>query len=31
VLKLMFAALLRASKTWQRIVVSEFELGQIRT
>jgi len=29
VLKLMFAAMLRASKTWQRVVVSEFELRQI--
>jgi transposase-like protein len=29
VLKLMYAALLRASKTWQRVVVSEFELRQI--
>jgi hypothetical protein len=29
VLKSMFASLLRASKTWQRVVVSEFELRQI--
>lgn len=29
VLKLMFASLLRASKTWQRVVISEFELRQI--
>jgi len=29
VLKLMYAALLRASKTWQRVVISEFELRQI--
>jgi hypothetical protein len=29
VLKLMFAALMRASQTWQRIVVSEFEQCQI--
>jgi transposase-like protein len=29
VLKLMFAAMLRASKTWQRVVISDFELRQI--
>ena len=29
VLKLMFASLLRASQTWKRIVMSEFELKQI--
>jgi hypothetical protein len=29
VLKLMFAALLRASKTWQCVVINEFELRQI--
>ena len=29
VLKLMYAALLRASRTWRRIVISEFELKQI--
>ena len=29
VLKLMFAAMLRASKTWQRVVINEFELRQI--
>lgn len=29
VLKLMFAALLRAGKTWQRVVINEFELRQI--
>jgi putative transposase len=29
VLKLMYAALIRASQTWRRIVISEFELKQI--
>jgi len=29
VLKLMFAALIRAAQTWRRIVISEFELKQI--
>lgn len=29
VLKLMFAALLRASQTWQRVVINEFESRQI--
>lgn len=29
VLKLMFAALARASQTWRRLVISEFELKQI--
>lgn len=29
VLKLMYASLLRASKSWQRVVISEFELRQI--
>ena len=29
VLKLMYAALVRASQTWKRIVISEFELRQI--
>jgi transposase-like protein len=29
VLKLMFAAMLRASKTWQRVVISDFERRQI--
>ncbi len=29
VLKLMYAALMRASQTWRRIVISEFELKQI--
>jgi transposase-like protein len=29
VLKLMYAALLRASQTWQRIVITEFERRQI--
>jgi hypothetical protein len=29
VLKLMFASLLRASKTWQRVVMTEFEVRQI--
>lgn len=28
-LKLMYAALIRASQTWRRIVISEFELKQI--
>ncbi len=28
VLKLMYAALIRASQTWKRIVISEFELKQ---
>jgi putative transposase len=29
VLKLMYAALIRASETWRRIVISEFELRQL--
>jgi putative transposase len=29
VLKLMYAALIRASQTWKRIMISEFELKQI--
>jgi transposase-like protein len=29
VLKLMYAALIRASQTWKRIVISDFELKQI--
>ena len=29
VLKLMYAALIRASHTWRRVVISEFELKQI--
>jgi hypothetical protein len=29
VLKLMYAALIRASQKWRRIVISEFELKQI--
>jgi putative transposase len=29
VLKLMYGALIRAAQTWQRIVISEFELKQI--
>ncbi|HPE16778.1 MAG TPA: transposase, partial [Oscillospiraceae bacterium] len=29
VLKLMFAALARASQTWRRLVIGEFELKQI--
>ena len=29
VLKLMYAALIRASQTWRRVVISEFELKQI--
>jgi transposase-like protein len=29
VLKLMYAALLRASQTWQRVAITEFELKQI--
>jgi len=29
VLKLIYAALIRASQTWRRIVISEFELKQI--
>ena len=29
VLKLMFAAMMRASKSWRRIVISEFELKQL--
>ncbi|MGH7462433.1 MAG: hypothetical protein ACREMA_15585 [Longimicrobiales bacterium] len=28
-LKLMYAALMRASQTWRRVVISEFELKQI--
>jgi putative transposase len=29
VLKLMYAALIRASQTWKRVVISEFELRQL--
>jgi putative transposase len=29
VLKLMYAALIRASETWKRVVISEFELRQL--
>ena len=29
VLKLMYAALIRASDTWRRVVISEFELKQL--
>jgi len=29
VLKLMYAALIRASQTWRRVEISEFELKQI--
>ena len=29
VLKLMYAALIRASETWKRIVITEFELRQL--
>ncbi len=29
VLKLMYAALIRASQTWQRVAISELELKQI--
>jgi putative transposase len=29
VLKLMYAALIRGSQTWQRVVISEFELKQV--
>ena len=29
VLKLMYAALIRASETWRRVVISEFELKQL--
>jgi hypothetical protein len=29
VLKLMYAALIRASQKWRRVVISEFELKQI--
>lgn len=29
VLKLMYAALIRASQSWRRVVISEFELRQI--
>ena len=29
VLKLMFAAMMRASKSWRRIVISEFEIKQL--
>jgi hypothetical protein len=29
-LKLMYAALIRASQTWRRVVISEFELKQIQ-
>ena len=28
-LKLMYAALIRASETWRRVVISEFELKQL--
>ena len=31
VLKLMYAALIRASDTWKRIVISEFELKQLKS
>jgi putative transposase len=31
VLKLMYAALIRASETWKRIVISEFELKQLES
>ena len=31
VLKLMYAALIRASETWKRIVISEFELRQLES
>jgi hypothetical protein len=27
--KVMYAALIRASQTWRRVVISEFELKQI--
>jgi transposase-like protein len=29
VLKLMYAALIRASQTWRRLLISEFELHQL--
>jgi site-specific recombinase XerD len=29
VLKLMYASLIRASETWRRVVISEFELKQL--
>ena len=29
VLKLMYAALIRASESWRRLVISEFELRQL--
>ena len=29
VLKLMYAALIRASRTWRRVLTSEFELRQL--
>jgi hypothetical protein len=29
VLKLMYAALMRAGQTWRRVVISEFELKQL--
>lgn len=29
VLKLMYAALIRASQTWKRVVISQFELRQL--
>jgi hypothetical protein len=29
VLKLMFAALMRASQSWRRLVIGEFELKQL--
>ena len=29
VLKLMFAAMIRASQSWRRVIISEFELKQI--
>lgn len=31
VLKLMYAALIRASETWKRVVISEFELKQLES
>jgi len=31
VLKLMYAALIRASDTWKRVVISEFELKQLES
>ena len=29
-LKFMYAALIRASETWKRVVISEFELKQLQ-